>query len=207
MNISSPSTSPAPQLPAPRVCVYCASSRTCHADFHAEAYRVGRILAENSFTIVYGGGAVGSMGALADGALSVGGQIIGVLPRFMAELEWGHTQLSELRIVEDMRARKHAMLTDSVAVIALPGGSGTLEELMEALTLKRLGIYLNPILLVNTHGFFDPLVELLDHCIRESFMDPRHRAMWQVVPSATELLKALRTAPKWSAEARAFAAL
>jgi hypothetical protein len=165
------------------------------------------VLADAAFRIVYGGGSVGSMGALAEGALSRGGQIIGVLPRFMQELEWGHSALSELRIVEDMRARKHMMLTESDAVVALPGGSGTLEELLEALTLKRLGISGHPIVLVNTRGYFSPLVELLERSISESFMDERHRAMWQVVEEPEAVPEAIRKAPPWPADARSFAAL
>ena len=115
-------------------------------------------LPEHSIVTVYGGGAIGSMGRLAEGVLSKGGRIVGVIPRFMQELEWDHKGLSELQVVENMRERKHIMLTDSDAAIALPGGSGTLEELLEAISLKRLGIYLNPIVLVNVRGFFDPLL-------------------------------------------------
>src|SRR6202012_1324112 len=118
-------------------------------------------LADAGLEVVYGGGARGSMGALANGALSKGGRVVGILPRFMADLEWGHSGLSELELVEDMRVRKHLMLPRSQPAIALPGGCGTLEELLEALTLTRLGLYLNPIVLVNTRGFFNPLLDLL----------------------------------------------
>ena len=147
------------------------------------------------------------MGALADGALSKGGRVVGILPRFMADLEWGHAGLSELELVEDMRIRKHLMLARSQAAIALPGGSGTLEELLEAITLKRLGLYLNPILLVNTRGFFNPLLDVLNHAIAEHFMDERHAQMWEVVAEPEDVPVALRQAPAWGAEARAFAAL
>jgi uncharacterized protein (TIGR00730 family) len=189
------------------VCVYCASSRVCHSDYHEAAHRLGRALANAGFTIIYGGGGVGSMGALADGAISRGGRVIGVLPKFMQEMEWGHKGLSELRLVEDLRTRKHLMLTESHAVVALPGGSGTLEELFETLTLKRLGFYLNPIVLVNTRRFFDPLIRLLTTAVAEGFMDERHRSMWQVVAEPEDVLPALASAPAWSAEARKFAAL
>jgi hypothetical protein len=189
------------------VCVYCASSRSSHPEYRAAAHRLGEVLAAAGIGIVYGGGAAGSMGALADGALGQGGRVIGILPRFMADLEWGHRGLTELQLVEDLRARKHLMLTRSDAAIALPGGSGTLEELLEAITLKRLGLYLNPIVLVNTRGFFTPLLALLEHAIEERFMDPRHRAMWQVVAHPEDVTAALATAPAWSAEARSFAAV
>jgi hypothetical protein len=187
--------------------VYCASSRTAHADYRLAARRLGEVLAGAGITIVYGGGAAGSMGALADGALGAGGRVIGILPRFMADLEWGHPGLSDLQLVEDLRTRKHLMLTMSQAAIALPGGSGTLEELLEAITLKRLGLYLNPIVLVNTRGFFDPLLEVLRRAVAEHFMDTRHLSMWQVVATPDEIPQALTSAPGWSAEARSFAAL
>jgi uncharacterized protein (TIGR00730 family) len=189
------------------VCVYCASSRMSHPDYRSAARRLGEVLAEQGVQIVYGGGAVGSMGALADGALGKGGRVVGILPRFMADLEWGHKGLSDLQLVEDLRARKHMMLAMSQAAIALPGGSGTLEELLEAITLKRLGLYLNPIVLVNTRGFFTPLLELLARAVEERFMDPRHLLMWQVVATPDEVPDALATAPSWSAEARSFAAV
>jgi len=189
------------------VCVYCASSRTAHSEYRETAFRLGAVLAEQGLEIVYGGGARGSMGALADGALSKGGRVIGVLPKFMADLEWGHPGLTELQLVEDIRVRKHMMLTRSQAAIALPGGCGTLEELLEAITLKRLGLYLNPILLVNTRGFFDPLLELLSRAIEERFMDERHARMWEVVAQPEDVPQALDRATVWDAEARSFAAL
>ncbi len=189
------------------VCVYCASSRTAPPDYREAAHRLGVALAERGLAIIYGGGAVGSMGALADGALSRGGRVVGVLPRFMAELEWGHKGLTDLRLVEDMRTRKHLMLAHSAAVIALPGGSGTLEELLEAISLKRLGLYLNPIVLVNTRGFFDALANLLTLCVTERFMDERHLQMWQVVSEPEQVPEALEAAPSWSSDARRFAAL
>jgi uncharacterized protein (TIGR00730 family) len=190
-----------------RVCVYCASSERSDQGYLDVARRLGEVLAENSITTVYGGGAIGSMGRLAEGALSRGGKVIGIIPRFMQELEWDHKKLTELQVVENMRERKHLMLTDSDAAIALPGGSGTLEELMEAISLKRLGIYLRPIVIVNTRGFYGPLLELLRRCIDERFMDERHSAMWQVADSPEDVLSAIRNAPVWTPESRRFAAL
>lgn len=189
------------------ICVYCASSRVCDRVYHDAARRLGEVLAERGYAIVYGGGAVGSMGALADGALARGGRVVGILPKFMMELEWGHPKLTELRIVEDMRARKHLMLSQSEGLVALPGGSGTLEELFEALTLKRLGLYLHPIVLVNTRGYFDPLVKLLEHAVSERFMNARHLDMWQVVATPDEVPVALESAPPWPADARDFASV
>jgi uncharacterized protein (TIGR00730 family) len=189
------------------VCVYCASSRTSHPEYRQAAFKLGEVLAKQGIAILYGGGAVGSMGALADGALAHGGRVVGILPQFMADLELGHRGLSELKLVEDMRTRKHLMLTGARAVIALPGGSGTLEELFEALTLKKLGLYLGPIVLVNTRGYFEPLKALLEHAVTERFMDERHRAMWQVVAEPQDVPAALASAPEWSEASRSFAAI
>lgn len=187
------------------ICVYCASSRQCDAEYHDAARRLGHSLAESGITVVYGGGGAGSMGALADGALARGGRVVGVLPRFMQELEWGHEGLSELHLVDDMRQRKQLMLERSQGVVALPGGCGTLEELFEAMTLKRLGLYLHPIVLVNTRRFFDPLVELLASAVSERFMNERHNGMWQVVSEPEQVPAALAAAPVWTSEAQRFA--
>ncbi len=190
-----------------RVCVYCASSRQCDPVYHDAARELGVELAANNVTIVYGGGLVGSMGALANAALAHGGKVIGILPQFMYDLEWGHNGLSELLIVNDIHERKRRMISDVDAVIALPGGCGTLEELFEAITWKRLGLYAGPIVMVNTRGFFAPCVELLNRCIAERFMDPRHAAMWTLVDRPSQVLEAIRSAPPWRRDNRAFAAL
>lgn len=188
-----------------RVCVYCASSRKTDHVYLEAAGHLGRLLAQQGITLVYGGGSVGAMGALADAALAAGGRVIGVLPRFMYDLEWGHRGLTELRLVDDLHARKRLMIEEVDAIVALPGGSGTLEELLEAITWKRLGLYVNPIVLVNIRRFFDPLVALFDRAVTEQFMDTRHRLMWTVVEGTEEVMAAIHAAPVWSAEARNFA--
>src|SRR5260370_8883490 len=184
------------------VCVYCSSSNQAPAIYLDAAARLGRILAENGITIVYGGSSVGSMGRLAAAALEAGGKVIGVLPRFMDDLEWGHRALSELRIVDDMHERKRLMLELSDAVIALPGGCGTLEELFEAITWKRLGLYFGPVVLVNVNGFYDPCIQLLDRTVDEGFMNPKHRAMWGVFERPEDVVGALRAATPWTRDAR-----
>jgi uncharacterized protein (TIGR00730 family) len=189
------------------VCVYCSSSNLASATYLDAAARLGRILAENGITIVYGGSSLGSMGRLAAAALEAGGKVIGVLPRFMDELEWGHRALTELRVVDDMHERKRVMLELSGAAIALPGGCGTLEELLEAITWKRLGLYFGPVVLVNVNGFFDPCIELLNRCVDEHFMDEKHRAMWSVAADPESVMETLRSAGEWSRDARNFAAL
>ncbi len=190
-----------------KVCVYCASSRQCNPAYHDAARELGKELALAGVTIVYGGGLVGSMGALANGALAHGGEVIGILPQFMYDLEWGHNGLSELVVVNDLHERKRRMISEVDAVIALPGGCGTLEELFEAITWKRLGLYSGAIVLVNTLDFFAPCIELLNRSIEERFMDPRHAQMWTVVDHPREVLDAIRGAPRWNPGNRAFAAL
>jgi uncharacterized protein (TIGR00730 family) len=187
------------------VCVYCASSQACDTDYHDVARRLGGMLARAGCTVVYGGGRSGSMGALAEGALVASGRIVGVIPRFMVDLEWGHDDLTELHVVEDMRTRKHEMLTRATAVVALAGGTGTLEELFEAITLKRLGLFLGPIVIVNTRGYYDALLAQLDAAIAERFMDRRHAAMWTVVAGPEDVLPAIESAGTWGADSRDFA--
>jgi uncharacterized protein (TIGR00730 family) len=194
-------------MPIRSVTVYCASSTQADPAYLDAAERLGRILARNSMTIVYGAGGAGSMGRMADGALAEGGTVIGVIPDFMKELEWYHRGISDLRIVTDLHDRKRALIADVDAVVALPGGSGTLDELLEAISLKRLGTFLGPIVLVNTNGFFDPCIELLERCVDQRFMDPRHRDMWQVVAEPEQVLDAFEAAPAWASEALEFAAV
>jgi uncharacterized protein (TIGR00730 family) len=192
-------------LPIRTVTVYCASSEKSPPIYHEAAARLGRHLAAQGLSIVYGGGSQGSMGRLAGAALAAGGKVTGVLPRFMDELEWGHGSLTELRIVDSMHERKQLMLELADAVVALPGGSGTLEELFEAITWKRLGFFLGPIVLVNVNGFFGPCIELLSRCVQERFMNEKHAAMWSVVAEPEAVTAALQAAPEWSAAARDFA--
>ena len=187
------------------VCVYCASSERTPTVYHEAAARLGRHLASEGFAIVYGGGATGSMGRLAGAALGAGGRVTGVLPRFMEDLEWGHRSLTECHVVDDMHQRKRLMLELSDAAVALPGGCGTLEELLEAVTWKRLGLFLGPIAIVNVNGYYDPLAALLSRSIAERFMDEKHAAMWTMVRQPEDVAAALRSAPAWSANARAFA--
>jgi uncharacterized protein (TIGR00730 family) len=177
----------------------------CDRAYHDAAVRLGELLAAAGCTIVYGGGAVGLMGSLANGALAKGGKVIGVIPRFMTEVEWQHPGLADLEVVEDMRERKHRLLTDSDAVVAMPGGCGTLEELFEAITFKRLGLYFSPIVLLNIKGFFSPLQTFLQQVIHERFMNPEHAAMWSLVDTPEDVLPRIRATPKWREDARDYA--
>ena len=178
------------------ICVYCASSSKCDPVYFDAADRLGKHLAQNKIHIIYGGGATGLMGRLADSALSAGGTVTGVLPNFMEEVEWGHKALTDLILVDDIHHRKRTLLEQSDAVVALPGGSGTLEELLEAITWKRLGLYTNPIAIVNTNSFYDPLQTLLKSCIEERFMNAHHIDLWTFVDTPEDALPALQsTAP------------
>jgi uncharacterized protein (TIGR00730 family) len=190
-----------------RVTVYCASSSQIDKKFITTARQLGTILAKEGITIIYGGGGAGLMGAVADGALAKNGTVIGVIPQFMVDLEWGHKNISKMITVHTMHQRKQKLLENSDAVVALPGGSGTLEELFEVISLKRLGLYLNPIVIVNSAGFYDDLKEQLRRCIEEKFMDPRHTALWTFVDTPQEVLPSIQAAPKWSADARSFAVM
>ena len=145
------------------------------------------------------------MGAMADGALSKDGEVRGVVPGFLQDLELTHRGLTSLKVVGDMRERKHLMLQDSDAVVTLPGGSGTYEELFEALTMKRLGQWVGPIIIVNTIGFYDGLLKFLGHSVDERFMGRSHLKMWSVVDDPEQVLEAIATAGEWNSDALQYA--
>jgi len=155
--------------------------------------------------VVYGGGAKGLMGQLADTILENGGKIKGVIPRFMDEIEWGHKRVKDFEYTETMHERKAKLLEGVDAVVALPGGSGTLEELLEVITLKRLGLFTRPIIILNTDGYYDPLEQMLDRCIEENFMHPRHRDIWNFVREPEEILQTIQSAIEWAENAIGFA--
>ena len=155
--------------------------------------------------IIYGAGGGGLMGAMADGALENDGKVCGVVPQFLQDLELTHPGLTELKIVKGMRIRKQLMLEGSQAVVALPGGSGTYEELFEALTMKRLGRWVGPIIIVNTIGFYDGLLQFLRHSVEEKFMGSNHLKMWSVVDEPEQILGAIANSPAWNVDALQYA--
>ncbi|MDP4238217.1 MAG: TIGR00730 family Rossman fold protein [Bacteroidota bacterium] len=189
------------------ICVYCASSTQVKPSYFEATTRLGRILAGAKLSVVYGGGSLGLMGQLADSTLEAGGKITGIIPRFMCEVEWNHTGLSELILVETMHERKEKMATMADAVVALPGGCGTLEELLEIITWKRLGIFTKPIVIVNLEGYFDALISMLNRAVDEHFMREEHRQMWKIVETPEEVLGAIQNSVNWNPDARSFAAL
>lgn len=190
-----------------RVTVYASSSSALADSYYDAAARLGTVLGKAGFTIVYGGGGVGLMGAMANNALAEGAHVHGVIPEFLNTVEHGHAGLSRLDVVEDMRERKHRMLLKSDAVVTLPGGSGTFEEVFEAITLKRLGDFLGPIVMVNTNNYFDRLVDFMAHSVNERFMSERHLEMWSVVDQPEQVIEALQSARPWSRDERKFAAV
>lgn len=180
-----------------KVCVFCASSHKVDEKYFKVAKDLGKILAQNNITTVYGGGAVGLMGAIADSAMENGGKVKGIIPSFMMDVEWGHKNITELILVEDMHERKKKLVEDIDAVVVLAGGSGTLEEVMEVITLKRLGKFTKPIVFVNTDGFYIDLFNFFDKMIEERFMREEHRAIWVSVNHPTEIINAIEKAPRW----------
>ncbi len=187
------------------VTVYASSSAALKPVYYDAARRTGEILADAGMAVVYGAGGGGLMGSMADGALSRNGKVYGVVPQFLQDLELTHRSLTGLRIVSDMHKRKQLMLQDSDAVVTLPGGSGTYEELFEALTMKRLGRWVGPIVLVNTDGFYDGLLSFLQHSIEQRFMGSNHLKMWTVVDEPEQILAAIALAPAWDSDALQFA--
>lgn len=190
-----------------RVTVYASSSNGLDACYYDAAARLGTTLGRAGLDIVYGGGGVGLMRDMANNAMAAGAHVHGVIPGFLNTVEHGHKSLSHLEVVTDMRERKHRMIEGSDAVICLPGGSGTLEEVFEVLTLKRLGQFLGPVILVNTKRYYDGFVQFLEHAVAERFMSEKHLQMWSVVDEPEQAVEALHTAVAWSAEARTFAAV
>lgn len=153
-----------------RVCVYCASNDGVKPAYRAAARALGQLLAERGITVVYGGGHAGCMGALADGALASGGDVIGVMPHALVQREVAHQGLTELRVVDSMHDRKAILAELADAFVALPGGLGTLEEFFETWTWAQLGVHQKPVALLNVENFWQPLVDLLAHVEREGFL-------------------------------------
>jgi uncharacterized protein (TIGR00730 family) len=171
-----------------RLCVYCGSNVGGNPVYRETARRAGQLLAESGIGLVYGGGNVGLMGALADAALAAGGEVIGIIPGGLLSREVGHTGLTELHVVGTMHERKALMADLADAFLALPGGMGTLDELVEILTWAQLGIHAKPCGLLNVAGYFDPLIALLDHMVAERFLHPEHRALALVDDDLDRLL-------------------
>ena len=189
------------------VCVYSASSTKISSVYFEAAEKLGSLLAKQHIRLINGAGSIGLMRSVADAVLENGGEVTGVIPHFMVEQNWHHTGLTELIEVTSMHERKQKMANLSDGIIALPGGCGTLEELLEIITWKQLGLYLNPIIILNVNGYFDPLLEMLERSIEEYFLRRQHGDIWKVARTPEEAVELLQTTPVWDASIRKFAAI
>ena len=186
-----------PELLISSVCVYCGSSDDAKPQFKQLARDVSTALAKRGLRIVYGGGHVGLMGIVADTALRAGVEVIGIIPEHIKAQEVQHTGLTELHVVPDMHTRKRMMVERSDAFIVLPGGLGTLDETFEILTWKKLKLHNKPVVIFNSHGYWDHLLTLIDQMVAQGFEKPSTKAYFKVVTNVDEMFEALEgdTAP------------
>lgn len=189
------------------VCVYSASSTKIDKVYFDAAIELGKILAAKKINIINGAGCLGLMAAISDSALNAGGSVTGIIPKFMVEQNWHHKGLTRMIETETMHERKNLMAEMSDASIALPGGCGTLEELLEVITWKQLGLYLKPIVILNINGYFNPLLEMLNKAIEENFMRQEHGKLWNVANTPIEAVDLLYKIPEWNKDFRKFAAI
>ncbi len=178
-----------------RICVFCGASIGKRPAYRHAAETLGRALAERGIGLVYGGGKVGLMGAVADACLAAGGEVIGVIPQSLVERELAHPGATEMRVVGSLHERKALMADLSDAFITLPGGMGTWEEVCEVLSWAQLGLYRKPCGLINVEGFYDPLIAMFDHAVAEGFLAPQSRALVVEEHDAIRLLDVLQTTP------------
>jgi uncharacterized protein (TIGR00730 family) len=180
-----------------RLCVFCGSSPKVDPVYLKAAKELGNHLASANISVNYGCGAFGLMGALADGVLENKGKITGIIPSFMVEYGWSYPKITETIVTHDMRERKKLLIANVDAVVALPGGIGTLEEIMEVITLKQLGQFSKPIMLLNTNNFYNHLTAFLEEMIRQQFMNDYHRDLWTVVDKPENMISAIENDKGW----------
>ena len=176
-----------------KICVFGASSARVGQNYVDAAHELGLLMARKGWTFVNGAGAMGLMRAVSDGALTAGGHVVGVIPKFMVDNGWCYDRLPEVIITPDMHQRKQQMADMTDAVIALPGGCGTLEELLEAITWRQLGISSRPIVLLNTRGYYNPLESMLQHGIDERFIKHSHHALWTLADTPSQAIAAIES--------------
>ncbi len=186
------------------LCVYCGSRHGTDPAFTAAARAVGQLIGERGWRLVYGGGNVGLMGEVADATLAAGGQVIGVIPELLLQKEVGHRQLTELEVVQTMHQRKQRMAELADAFVALPGGIGTFEELFEVWTWRHIGYHDQPIGLLNTSGFYDPLLTFMKHTLASGFIDGEQQRMLTVDAEPARLLSELAAQSKNATQADDF---
>jgi uncharacterized protein (TIGR00730 family) len=181
-----------------QVCVYCASSGHIHPDYFEATSALAHLLAQNNVQVVFGGGSSGLMGQLADSTLAAGGKIKGIMPQFMNEVEWGHTGVSDFVYTETMHERKAKFLEGTDALITLPGGPGTFEELLESITLKKLAQFTKPIVILNTRGYFNAFHQMMQQAVDEKFMPDELKFLYTIVDTPEEVLPAIHNAHSWN---------
>lgn len=180
-----------------RVCIFAASSSRINPVFAEAASELALLLARAGMKVVYGGGGIGLMGKIADTILENNGSITGVIPSFMKDQGWDHSDVSEMIITGDMAERKRHMFAMADAIVALPGGVGTLEELTEAITLKQLGLFRGQIIILNTLDFYKSLIAFFDHMVDEQFLRKEHTSIWEVASSPDEVMLMLARKDPW----------
>ncbi|MBR4041879.1 MAG: TIGR00730 family Rossman fold protein [Bacteroidaceae bacterium] len=189
------------------VCVYCASSTQIDDKYFRAAEELGHLIAEHGLTLITGAGKLGLMNTIENAALEAGGKVTGVIPSFMVREGWHHEGLTKLIETPSMHERKQTMANLSDGIIALPGGCGTMEELLEIITWKQLGLYVNPIVILNVDGFYDALLAQLEKAVEENFMRTIHADIWKVASTPVEAMELLLNTPKWDKNIRKFAAI
>ena len=189
------------------VCVYCASSTQIDEKYFRAAEELGTLIAQRGLRLITGAGKLGLMNSVQDAALAAGGEAVGVIPTFMVREGWHHEGLTQLIETASMHERKQIMADLSDGVIALPGGCGTMEELLEIITWKQLGLYVNPIIILNVDGFYDHLLAQLSKAVEDNFMRSIHADIWRVATTPEEAIELLLATPTWDKSVRKFAAI
>jgi uncharacterized protein (TIGR00730 family) len=183
-----------------KVCIFASSSSKVNSEYSAAATRLGALFAEAGIGVVYGGGGIGLMGNLADAVISGRGTITGVIPSFMKDAGWDHTGVTDMIVTNDMGERKKMMFALSDGIVALPGGIGTLEELTEALTLKQLGLFRGPVIMLNTLDFYGSLIDFLDKMVKGNFLRFEHRGMWEIADTPEKVIMLLSNSRDWTSD-------
>jgi uncharacterized protein (TIGR00730 family) len=179
------------------ICVFASSSSRIDNGYVTAAISLGSLLARSKMEVVYGGGGIGLMGKLADAVIENGGKITGVIPSFMVDEGWNHPLVKEMILTPDMGERKKQMFSMANAIVALPGGVGTLEELTEAITLKQLGLFKGPIIILNTLNFYNSLIEFLEHMVSGNFLRYEHKGMWEIANTPDDVMFLLGKKEEW----------
>ncbi len=190
-----------------RICIYCASSTKIDDCYFRDARKLGQLMAAKGIAVINGAGKMGLMKASTDGCLEAGGEAIGIIPSFMVKEGWCYQEMTQIIETPNMHIRQQKMAEMSDAAIVLPGGCGTFAEMMELITWKQLGLYLKPIIILNTNGYYNPLIQALQQAIDMNFMRQQHSAIWQVASTPEDALGLVLETPLWDTSIRRFAAI